>query len=148
MIKLSQWFRCSNSKMSLSPLFGQKIVAISDCDFSRDCYFSYWSNSLYFIEDRYGSGISFYLTKFLRLDYNFNYGEASYPELMLLQMPDGQYEEIKRKDTYHIHTAGFVVRIIRNTGIGLMFNFWERESNYFWENRNREFIGGYVTYEF
>jgi len=104
--------------------------------YNRDCYFSYWSNSRYFIEDRYGAGISFYLTHFLRLDYNFSHGEANYPELMLLQMPDGQYEEIKRKDTYRIHTAGFVVRIIRNTGIGLMFNFWERESNYFCENRN------------
>ncbi len=63
-------------------------------------------------------------------------------------MLDGRYEEIKRKDTYRIHTAGFVVRIIRNTGIGLMVNFWGRESNYYWENRNRRFIGGYVTYEF
>ncbi len=116
--------------------------------YNRDCYFSYWTDSTYFIEDLYGAGISFYLTKFLRLDYNFSYGEANYPELMLLQMPDGQYEEIKRKDTYHIHTAGFVVRIIRNTGIGLMVNFWERKSNYYWASRNRGFISGYVTYEF
>ena len=116
--------------------------------YNRDCYFSYWTDSIYFIEDRYGAGISFYLTKFLRLDYNFSYGEANYPELMLLQMPDGQYEEIKRKDTYRIHTAGFVVRIIRNTGIGLMVNFWERKSNYYWASRNRGFISGYVTYEF
>ncbi|NIO49357.1 MAG: outer membrane beta-barrel protein [Candidatus Aminicenantes bacterium] len=116
--------------------------------YNRDCRFSYWSNSIYFIEDRYGGGISFYLTKFLRLDYNFSYGEANYPELMLLQMPDGRYEEIKRKDIYRINTAGFVFRIIRNTGIGLMVNFWERESNIFWASRNRGFIGGYVTYEF
>jgi hypothetical protein len=116
--------------------------------YNRDCYFSYWSNSLYFIEDRYGGGISFYLTKFLRLDYNFSYGKAKYPELISLQMPDGQMEDINREDTYRMQTVGFVVRIIRNTGIGLMFNFWERESNYFWADRNRRFIGGYVTYEF
>lgn len=116
--------------------------------YNRDFYFSYWTDSIHFIEDRYGSGISFYLTKFLRLDYNFSYGKANYPELMSLQMPDGQYEEIKRKDTYRIHTAAFVVRIIRNTGIGLMFNFWERESNVYWANRDRFFVGGYVTYEF
>jgi hypothetical protein len=116
--------------------------------YNRDCYFSYWTDSTYFIEDRYGAGISFYLTKFLRLDYNFSYGEATYPELMLLQMPDGRYEEIKRKDIYRVHRAGFVFRIIRNAGIGLMFNFWERESNYYWASRNRGFISGYVTYEF
>jgi hypothetical protein len=116
--------------------------------YNRDCHFSYWSDSIYFIEDRYGAGISFYLTKFLRLDYNYSYGEGNYPELMLLQMPDGRYEEIKRKDIYRVHRAGFVFRIIRNTGIGLMVNFWERESNYYWANRNRGFISGYVTYEF
>ena len=116
--------------------------------YNRDCHFSYWSNSIYFVEGRYGAGISFYLTKFLRLDYNFSYGEANYPELMPLQMPDGRYEELKRKDVYRIQKAGFVFRIIKNTGIGLMVNFWERESNYFWASRNRRFIGGYVTYEF
>jgi len=29
-----------------------------------------------------------------------------------------------------------------------MVNFWERESNYYWENRERMFVGGYITYEF
>jgi len=29
-----------------------------------------------------------------------------------------------------------------------MINFWERESNYYWENRERMFVGGYITYEF
>jgi len=116
--------------------------------YNRDCHFSYWSNSIYFIEDRYGTGLSFYLTKFLRLDYNFSYGEANYPEPMLLWMPDGRYEEIKRKDVYRMHIAGFVFRIIKNTGIGLMVNLWERDSNYYWANRNRRFIGGYITYEF
>jgi len=116
--------------------------------YNRDCHFSYWSNSIYFIEDRYGAGLSFYLTKFLRLDYNFSYGEANYPEVMPLWMPDGRDEEIKRKDVYRIQTAGFVFRIIKNIGIGLMVNFWERESNYYWANRGRMFIGGYITYEF
>ena len=116
--------------------------------YNRDCHFSYWTDSVYFIEDRYGAGISFYLTKFLRLDYNFSYGEANYPEIMPLRMLDGRYEDIKRKDIYRTQTIGFVFRIIRNTGIGLMVNFWERESNYFWASRNRGFIGGYVTYEF
>ena len=116
--------------------------------YNRDFYFSYWTDSIYFVEDRYGSGLSFYLTKFLRLDYNYSYGKANYPEPMPLWLSDGRYEEIKRKDIYRIHTAGFVFRIIKNTGIGLMVNLWERESNYYWANRNRRFIGGYLTYEF
>ncbi|MHA2052191.1 MAG: outer membrane beta-barrel protein [Candidatus Hodarchaeales archaeon] len=114
----------------------------------RDFRFSYWTDSIYYIEDRYGSGISFYLTRFLRLDYNFLYGEAKYPEVVLLQFPDNRIEEIKRKDIYLIHSAGVVFRIFKNTGIGVMVNFWERESNYYWVNRNKMFLGGYITYEF
>jgi len=116
--------------------------------YTRDCYFSYEANNIYFLEDRYGAGISFYLTKFLKLDYNFSYGEASYPEEISIQMPDGGYEEIKRKDIYRTQTVGLVFRIIKNTGIGLMVNFWERDSNYFGASRDRMFIGGYVTYDF
>ena len=116
--------------------------------YSRDAPFSYWANNIYYIEDRYGLGISFYLTRFLRLDYNFVYGESKYPEETLIQMPDGQYEEIKREDVYRNHTAGFVIRIIKQTGIGVMINFWERESNIYWMSRNRMFLGGYITYEF
>ena len=96
----------------------------------------------------YGSGMSFYLTKFLRLDYNFRYGKVNYPELAPIEAPDGRYEEIKRKDIYRIHTVGITLRIIRNAGIGVNANFWERESNYYWENRERMFVGGYITYEF
>jgi len=117
--------------------------------FVRDCYFSYWTENIIFVEDLVGSGISFYLTRFLRLDYDFKYGEANYPEVVLLRRPEnGVYEEIKRKDFYHIHTAGFVFRIIRNTGVGLRINYWKRDSNYYWASRDRWFVGGYVTYEF
>ena len=82
------------------------------------------------------------------MDYNFTYGEASYPEKISIQMSDGGYEEIRRKDTYRIQTVGFVFRIIRKTGIGLMVNFWERDSNYFGAGRDRMFIDGHITYEF
>lgn len=114
----------------------------------RDFRFSYWTNSLFFVENRFGSGISFYLTRFLRLDYNFFYGETNYPEMVLFQTPDGRVEAIMRKDIYRGHIAGFIFRIFKKTGIGVMVNYWERESNYYWANRNRLFAGGYITYEF
>jgi len=117
-------------------------------NYDRDVHFSYWTENIFFNEDRYGAGISFYLSKFLRIDYNLSYGEANYPEPISLRMPDGSYDDIKRKDIYRTKTVGFVFRIIRNTGIGIMLNYWERESNYWQENRNRKFIGGYLTYQF
>jgi len=116
--------------------------------YNRDCRFSYWTNNVYFLENRYGAGISFYLTRFLRLDYDFSYGENNYPEKMTVRMPEGNYQEIKRQDFYRIHTIGFAVRIIRSTGVGIRYNYWQRESNFQWANRKNWFIGGYVTYEF
>ena len=57
--------------------------------------------------------------------------------------------EFQRKDEYTSHRIGVVFRIIRNTGLGLMLNIWERDSNDFrWGNRNSMFLGGYITFEF
>jgi hypothetical protein len=117
-------------------------------NYISDVYFSYWTNSIFFNEDRYGAGASFYPTKFLRVDYNFSYGEARYPEPVLQSMPDGSYEERYRKDIYRTHSAGIVFRIIKNTGIGLTVNWWERQSNFIRENRNWGFVGMYLTYDF
>jgi hypothetical protein len=82
------------------------------------------------------------------VDYGLSYARAHYPVPMSVRMPDGSYEEIIRNDRYRNHSVGLVFRVIENTGIGFMVNFWERESNYYRENRQRLFIGGYVTYEF
>lgn len=114
----------------------------------RDCHFSYWTNNVFFNEDRYGAGVSYYLTRFLRVDYSLSHARANYPEPMSVRMPDGSDEEILRKDNYRNHSVGLTFRVIENTGIGVTVNFWERESNHYWENRKRVFIGGYVTYEF
>jgi len=116
--------------------------------YKRDCRFSYSSNIIYFLEDRYGTGISFYLTGFLRLDYNFDYGKSSYPKGISVRVSEKNYQHIKRLDIYRIHTLGIVFRIIRNVGLGVSFNFWQRESNIHWACRERWFLGGYLTYEF
>jgi hypothetical protein len=116
--------------------------------FIRDSYFSYYSDNIYFVENRYSAGISVYLTKFVRLDYDFSSGKDSYPEASLVMSPTGQLEPTKRVDFLRTQAASLVVRIIRNTGIGLTANYWERESNLVLENRNRFFWGGFLTYEF
>jgi len=75
-------------------------------------------------------------------------GGASYPELIPMKRDDGSYEEIKRKDTYGIHTASFAIRIIRNIGLGLRVDHWKRSSNYLGESRARTYVGTYIEYAF
>ena len=116
--------------------------------FTRDFQFSYSSTSLYFTGNRYGTGLSFYPAPFLRLDYDFSYGQSDYPEAQPIRLPDGELTEIKRKDIYRVHTTGLVFRIKENIGIGLTVTYWERESNIGDFGRNRTFIGGYLTYDF
>jgi len=116
--------------------------------FNRDCYFSYFSDNVFFIENRWGAGVSLYLARFLRLDYDFGYGKEGYPEKAPVVLRNGQPEQIKRSDLFRSHAAGFVVRIMKSTGVGLAVNYWARESNIYFENRQRFSWGLFLTYEF
>ncbi|MBN1270791.1 MAG: outer membrane beta-barrel protein [Candidatus Aminicenantes bacterium] len=116
--------------------------------YARDCHFSYWTSNIFFTEDQYSPGIFFYLTRSFRLDYEFRYSKMKYPEPLPILNPDGSVAELLRGDILRTHTAGFTVRLIENTGIGLKVNYWERESNLNYLERDRLFVYGYVTYEF
>jgi len=37
---------------------------------------------------------------------------------------------------------------MKNTGIGINVSWWSRDSNVAWANRDRMFVGGYLTYDF
>jgi hypothetical protein len=117
--------------------------------YNRDSTFSYYVENIFFVENIYGTGASFYVTEFLRLDYDFTYGANGYPEPVRIPLPEGGFRTISREDRYRIHSAGFVFRVFRDVGVGLMLNLWDRDSNYIFEsNRRRWFVGGYLTYEF
>jgi hypothetical protein len=116
--------------------------------FNRDSHFSFYSDNLFFVEHRWTTGASFYLTRFLRLDYDFGYGKAGYPEETSVVSPGGQVELVKRSNLLRSHIAGVVVRVIKNIGIGLAVNYWQRESNIDFEDRERFFWGAFLTYEF
>jgi hypothetical protein len=116
--------------------------------YRRDCYFSFWQDNLFFIEGLWGAGISFYPTSFLRLDYDYRSGRSDYPGLISITLPDGASEEIERRDQNQYHTVSLVYRIVRDLGIGLTGNYWQRRSNYYQINRNRFFVGAFLTYEF
>jgi hypothetical protein len=114
----------------------------------RGTYFSYLENAFYYVENRLSPGISFYLTRRFRLDYDFRHGTLDYPEPFPIDDPDAGPLEIKRHDTQRMHTIGLSVFFLRKTGIQLSFNILERTSNAPGFNINRNFIGLSLTQDF
>ena len=55
---------------------------------------------------------------------------------------------IKRRDILTRHTAGITIRVYRDIGIALNVNYWERETNIYYGNRDWLFIGGSLVYDF
>jgi hypothetical protein len=116
--------------------------------FIKDVNFSYDDNNVFYLEDRYMGGLSFYLSQRLRLDYDFIYAGESYPEPVQISLPDGSQVMINRRDTFRVQTVGIVFRITGATGIGIASHWWDRRSNDPIGTRSRWFVGGYITYEF
>ncbi len=116
--------------------------------YSRDSVFSVWTDVLFFIDSRYGAGASFYLTPFLRLDYNYDLGNADYPDFPGAGPAPGEGSSGRRRDNHATHSAGIVVRLFGNTGLGLTWNSARWTSTMAGWDRRREFIGVFLTYEF
>ncbi|MGB8953099.1 MAG: hypothetical protein WCC06_10600, partial [Candidatus Aminicenantales bacterium] len=116
--------------------------------YSRDNVFSYWTSVLFFIENRYFAGISFYLARFLRIDYNLNIGRSIYPEPFPVWSDAGEYTEILRRDNQLTHSAGLVFRVFKSTGLGLIWNSARWTSSWSGWNRKRNFIGAFLTHQF
>jgi len=116
--------------------------------YNRDCFFSYWTNNVFYNDNIYGGGASIYLTQFLRLDYDLTYWRSRYPEPIPEIQPDGSVLDILRRDRAFNHSTGLVFRIVQDFGIGFKANFWKRNSNYSVVNRKNWFFGADLTYDF
>lgn len=103
--------------------------------YGRDIFFSYHPDSYYFIDHNYGAGLSCYPTEFLRFDYDYS------RRIM-------DYSEIVRQDTQTGHSVGFVIRIYRDIGLGLTWNFSRWTSTPLGFDRKRNFLGATLTYQF
>ena len=107
--------------------------------YRRDVQFSVWYDNTYFLESRYGVGGSVYVSRNVRLDYDFNRGRNSYPQEFGVQ---------KRRDDYQIHAVGVYFRLRKDTGFGIIASRWVRDSNLDWEDDDRDFVGFNLTYDF
>jgi len=114
--------------------------------YRRDNRFSFYGNTTYFIENQVGGGVSLYFSRSLRIDYDYRYGINNYPEADWFV--GGESVLLEREEIIQSHTAGIVVRIFRNVGIGLNLNYWERNSNVSIGKRDWLFVGGNLVYDF
>ncbi|MFC2156345.1 outer membrane beta-barrel protein [Acidobacteriota bacterium] len=120
-----------------------------NAQYLRDSHFSFSSTNLYFVQDRYSPGVSFYLTRFLKLNYTFHYGINSYPEPELLDVTESGPVYALRKDIHKSHSATMTVRIIRLLGIALTLKWWEVDSNFpLRGKRDQLFMGFSITHGF
>lgn len=108
----------------------------------RDVRFSLWYDNPYYVESRPGAGVSVYLLRFLRLDYDYSRGKNDYP------LAGGGGTDVKRFDVYTLHGTGLYVRIVKNAALGVIANWWARDSNIDAEDDQRTFFGLNLTYDF
>lgn len=114
----------------------------------RNNFFSYIDQAYYYVEDRYKGGVSFYLTSFIRMDYNKSRSRMAYPEPFEYLYGGEAFLIDSREDTIDNDQVGLVVRISGTIGIGVNMNFYRRDSNAPGYNIKRDFIGAYLTYAF
>lgn len=116
--------------------------------FNRGDQFSYFETAFLYLGSRVSGGVSYYLTNFLRLDYNIEFGVADYPDLMSVAADSGSIIELQRLDHQIFQVVGLVVRVYRTWGIGLTFNSSRWTSNVPGWDRRREFVGANITTQF
>jgi hypothetical protein len=108
----------------------------------RDVRFSLWYDNPYYVESRPGAGVSLYLLRFLRLDYDYSLGRNRYPVV------GGGGPDVKRLDEYSIHSAAVYFRIKKSVALGFIASLWARKSNLAAEDDKRTFFGLNLTYDF
>jgi hypothetical protein len=116
--------------------------------YKRDNSFSYIDTAYYFIEDRFRTGLTFYVFRFLRLEAGWQAATWSYPEPYVVLI-DGQPVVIEdRRDRDRVFTAGLSVRVAGSVGLGVSYNFYRRRSNTPGFDIDRNYIGATLAYDF
>jgi len=106
--------------------------------YGRDVQFSMWFDNTFFIDDRYGAGLSLYvLRRRVRLDYDYSVNYDRYPIAAVDQKVDRESS-----------TFGIVFRLKQNIGIGIRGGTYRWRYNYYSGDSKRTFVGLNLTYDF
>jgi hypothetical protein len=112
--------------------------------YARDVRFSLWTGYVYFIENTEGAGVSIYLSRNIRFDYDYNLGDSEYPPII----SSGLDLIPSRDDRIQNHRAGIYLRIQKNIGLGIIASMWQRNSTLSLLRSKRIFVGANLTYDF
>jgi len=116
--------------------------------YRRDNPFSFYQDVVYFIENDYGGGISLYLTAFLSLAYNYEYGLGDYPEFLIRNPETGEEVAVRRRDRHRSNSVGLVFRIFTSIDFGLSWNEIRWTSSLPGWDRRRRVISAYLSQRF
>ncbi len=109
-----------------------------------DNFYSFWSEDQRYNEKSAGAGVEYYLTKRIKIGYQYRFGKLSYENLNL-SLSNGNGA---RLDDFFISTLSFGIKIFKNMGIGLEYNMYRSNSTELNFTRSSDFIGGYFIHEF
>jgi hypothetical protein len=105
-----------------------------------DNYFSFYQPDYYYNQQSIVGGVEFYLSRQLKLGYNFQYGLMSYKDL--------EDSTIMRKDRMQRSRFFVGIKIFKKMGVGLEYSTYRVDSDEEDYSRSYDFIGGYITYDF
>jgi hypothetical protein len=112
--------------------------------YAEDVQFSMWAGYVYFVEHRFGGGVSVYVSPSFRLDYDFSSGRNAYSSAS----QGGGSSSGPRDDRLQDHTIGFYYRIKERIGLGIIVTRWERNSTVSSISGRRTFVGANLIYDF
>lgn len=112
--------------------------------YTNDVQFSMWAGYVYFIEYRFGGGVSVYVSPNLRFDYDYSSGRNAYSSAS----QGSGYSSDNRDDRLQDHTIGLYYRIKERAGLGIILTRWERHSTVSWISGRRTFVGANLIYDF
>jgi len=122
---------------------------VARASYRRDVRFSISCDRSYFVEDKAGGGISFYVFgRRVRLDYDYSQVKYDYPDIAAVPGEGAAPVTPARRDRIYMNTVGFFVRVGGNVGLGLRAGRYDRRTGAAGWNASREFVGLNLTYEF
>jgi hypothetical protein len=105
--------------------------------FSRGFEFSVYSGASYYLNTRYGAGITRDLTRRISLSYDFTYGNNDYPT-------DSGYENVNNR--FLSHTLSLELQLARHLNLTLLGTLSQRTRAVTDPTATRSFVGFNLTY--